>query len=295
VPVVIGSNFYRGDASAMRRQQAAVDAVSGLTGVTPINLQWTDLEDSRKERTMGTLAVLRHDSRTVTGLPLVRKPLMTEMFDALAAAAAERHCRYFAFYNADIVVTQAAIDAIADGGRHAYGFSRMDFDAETGRDLGLMANGIDLFAFDVAWWRAERHRFRDYILGEWFYDPVFAALMLRYGDGLILNRVGEIRHEAHGHQTPSGPAARYNGYLAALDAPYFSMWAGYRARLDELRARGASEGEELALQREAFAQPITIAAAAYHAGRCARAFVRYRLTNREVSAGTSGAVTAESQ
>jgi len=295
VPIVIGSNFYRGDASAMRRQQAAIDAVAALKGTHPVNLQWTGGDGQRKERTMETVAVLRHDSRTVTGLPLVRKPIMTEMFDALAAAAAERRCRHFAFYNADIIVTQDAIDVIADGGRQAYGFSRMDFDPETGRDLGLMPNGIDLFAFDVGWWRAERHRFRDYILGEWFYDPVFAALMLRYGDGLILNRAGEIRHEAHGHQAPSGPAARYNGYLAALDAPYFSMWAGYRARLDELRAAGASESDELALQREAFARPITIAAAAYHAGRCARALVRYRLTNREAGGVTRGAVTAESQ
>jgi len=291
---VLGSNFYRGDASAMRRQQAAVDAVAALRGVEPINLQWTDEVDARKEREMETLAVLRHDSRTVTGLPLRRKPIMTEIFDALARAASERGCRYFAFYNADIVVTQAAIDTIADGGRQSYGFSRMDFDGETGRDLGLTPNGIDLFAFDAAWWRAERHRFRDYILGEWFYDPVFASLMLRYGDGLILNRRGEIRHEAHGHQPPSGPAAEYNGYLAALDSPYFSMWAGYRARLDELRARDAGEDDERSLQREAFARPITIGAAAYHAGRCARAFVRYRATTRErLNAVTRGAATAE--
>ena len=94
---------------------------------------------------------------------------------------------------------------------------------------------------------------------------------------LILNRRGEIRHEAHEHQPPAGPAAEYNGYLAALDSPYFSMWAGYRARLDDLRARGASEQEELALQREAFSRPTHIGAAIYHAARCARAFVNYRV------------------
>src|SRR5262245_26474575 len=115
----------------MRRQRAAVDAVTALNGVTPINLQWTGEEDARKETDMETLAILRHDSRTVTGLPLRRKPIMPEIFDALAAAASERGCRYFAFYNADIIVTQSAIDAIADGGRQAYGFSRMDFDGET--------------------------------------------------------------------------------------------------------------------------------------------------------------------
>jgi len=282
--MVIGSNFYDGDASAMRRQQAAVDAVTALKGAIPVNLQWTDEICARKE--METMAVLRHDSRAVTGLPLRRKPIMPEVFDALAAAASARGCRYFAFYNADIVVTQAAIDAVAGGGRQSYAVSRMDFDRDTGRDLGLMPNGIDLFALDTAWWRAERHRFRAYILGEWFYDPVFAALMLRYGDGVVLNRNGEIRHEAHEHRPPAGAAAEYNGYLAALDAPYFSMWAGYRARLDELRARGAGENEELALQREAFARPTTPGAAAYHMGRCARAFVRYRVRRGDARAGS---------
>ena len=280
VTVVLGSNFYDGDADAMRRQQAAVDTVTSLSGVLPINLQW-HLEggsgnDVCERSEMETLAVLKNDARSVTGLPIRRKPIMPEIFDALAAAAAARGCRYFAFYNADILVSQAAVDAIANGGRQSYGLSRMDFDAGTHRDAGVMLNGIDMFAFDVAWWRAERRRFRAYILGEWFYDPVFASLMLLYGDGVILNRRGEIRHETHEHHPPAGPAAEYNGYLAALDAPEFSRWAGYRGRLDDLRARGASEEEELALQREAFSQSITIGASIYHAGRCAKAFLRYR-------------------
>ena len=275
MPVLVGSNFYNGDADAMRRQQAAVDAVVALSGVAPVNLQWRDEVVERRE--METLAVLEHDSRSVLALSTRRKPIMPEIFDALAAAAASRSCRYFAFYNADIVVTQAAVDAIAGLGKQSYAVSRMDVDAGTGRELGLMLNGLDLFAFDVAWWRAERHRFRAYILGEWFYDPVFASLMLRYGDGLVLNRGGEIRHDAHEHRPPSGPAADYNGYLAALDSPYFSMWVAYRAQLDALRGRGASEAEELALQREVFSRPARIGAAAYHAARCAKAFVGYRV------------------
>ncbi|HEY6212507.1 MAG TPA: hypothetical protein VIW45_09490 [Vicinamibacterales bacterium] len=279
--LLVGSNFYNGDASAMRRQQAAIDAVTALRDVVPVNLQWRSErgtnDDACERPDMETLAVLQHDSRSILGRAVRRKPVMPELFDALADAAAPRRCRYVAFYNADIVVTQEAIDAIVRGGRQSYGFSRMDVDRESGRDLGLMPNGIDMFAFDVAWWRSERHRFRDYILGEWFYDPVFAALMLRYGDGLILNRRGEIRHEVHEHKPPSGPAAEYNGYLAALDSPYFSMWATYRTRLDELRARGATEEEELALQRGVFRRPMSLGSALYHAARCTKAFVRYRL------------------
>src|SRR5262249_31768725 len=153
-------------------------------------------------------------------------------FDALAAAAARAGARYFGFLNADIVVSQAAIDVIAGEPRDAYAFSRLDVEPVTGRPLALALNGLDLFVFDVAWWRRHRQRFRAYILAEWFYDCVFGALMVCHGSGLILNRRGEIRHEAHPQGAPAG-LAHYNGYLAALDAPYFSLWVRYRHRLDE--------------------------------------------------------------
>src|ERR1051325_7390130 len=111
----------------MRRQQAAIDAVTTLSGAIPINLQWRDEICARGE--METLAVLRHDARSVLGLPVRRKPIVRELFDALAHAARARGCRYFAFYNADIEISQAAVDTIAQGGRQTYAFSRMDVDA----------------------------------------------------------------------------------------------------------------------------------------------------------------------
>src|SRR5881409_3742644 len=122
----------------MRRQQAAIDAVTSLAGVTPINLQRRDEVCERAE--METVAVLRHDSRSVLGLPVRRKPIVRELFDALADVAAARGCRSFAFYNADIVISQAAVDTIAHGGKQTYAFSRMDVDAESRRDLGLVPN-----------------------------------------------------------------------------------------------------------------------------------------------------------
>ena len=277
--VLLGTQFYAGSADAMRRQEQAIDALLRLRDVALVNLQWVDEVYERPE--IETLAVLRQDSRTVTGLPVGRKPIMPELFDALAGAAAARGCRYFGFLNADILVSQAAIDVIAREARDAYAFSRREVDAETGRELSLILNGLDLFVFAAEWWRRERHRFRPYILAEWFYDCVFGALMACHGDGLILNRDGEIRHEAHPH-APSGPLAQYNGYLAALDAPYFSLWVGYRQRLDELRQRGASEADERALQREIFVWRPSWPSLLVHVGRQLKARWRYRRLHAEM-------------
>jgi hypothetical protein len=277
--VLLGTQFYAGSADARRRQEQAIDALLRLRDVALVNLQWVDEVYERPE--IETLPVLRQDSRTVTRLPVGRKPIMPEVFDALAGAASARGCRYFGFLNADILVSQAAIDVIAREERDGYAFSRRDIEADTGRELGLMLNGLDLFVFADEWWRRERHRFRPYILAEWFYDCVFGALMACHGDGLILNRDGEIRHEAH-PRTLSGPLAHYNGYLAALDAPYFSLWVRYSQRLDELRQRGASEADERALQREIFVWRPSWPSLLVHVGRQLKARWRYRRLHGEM-------------
>jgi hypothetical protein len=272
--IVLGSQFYAGALDAARRQERAVEGLLRLRGVTLLNVQWMDDVYERPE--IETLPVLRRDSRTVTRRLVRRKPIMPEVFDALSAAAAARGCRYFGFVNADILVSQAAIDVINREQRDAYAFSRVDIEPETGRELSLVLNGLDLFAFSVEWWRHERHRFRPYVLAEWFYDCVFGALIVCHGNGLILNRDGEIRHEAHPQQRPSGLLSHYNGYLAALDAPYFSLWVRYRNRLDELRQRRAPRVEELALQRETFVWRPSAWKRVVHAGRCGLATWRYR-------------------
>ncbi|OLB60654.1 MAG: hypothetical protein AUI11_13140 [Acidobacteria bacterium 13_2_20CM_2_66_4] len=274
--VLLGTQFYRGAADAMRRQQQAADALVSLRGAAPVNLQWRPGagEDVCERPGVETLAVLTEDARRVSGLPGRCKPIVPEMLDALADAAATRGLRYFALFNGDIVVTERAIDRILSGGKQTYAFSRMNLD-ESGRSIGLTLQGIDMLAYDAAWWRRNRARFRPYILGEPCFDVVFTAVMMCHGDGIICNRDGEIRHEDHPNH-PFGAHADYNHYLAALDAPYFSLWVKYWDALVRARKRGASEAEERALLRESFVWQPTVAAALWHAGRCARARWRYR-------------------
>jgi hypothetical protein len=271
--IVIGTQFYAGGPDAMRRQTNAAAALVALSDVHPVNVQWR--VDPYDCRDIQTAPVLERDSLSIADCE-PRRPFLVDIFDALAAQAVARRCRRFLFVNSDIIVTQAAVDAIERLQTKTCALCRMDFDRHTGRDAGVLTSGIDGFAFDVEWWRAERTRFRPYILGSWFYDGVFTAIMMTFGDGRILNRAGEIRHEIHEHTpTPTSPSMIYNGSLAALDAREFSLWARFHAHLEELRAGGASEAEEHALAEEDFVWRPSVGATIWHAGRCARARWRY--------------------
>jgi hypothetical protein len=273
MPIIVGTQFYAGGSDAIRRQANAAAALIALRGAHPVNVQWR--VDPYEYRDIQTAAVLERDSLSIAARE-PRRPFLVDIFDALAAEAAARGSQYFLFVNSDIIVTQAAVDAIERMQTQTCAFCRMDFDAGTGRDAGVLTSGIDGFAFDVEWWRAERTRFRPYIVGSWFYDGVFTAIMMTFGGGRILNRDGEIRHEIHERKpTPTSPTEIYNGFLAALDAREFSLWANFHAHLEELRARGASETEERALAETVFVWRPSAIEAIWHAGRCARARWRY--------------------
>jgi hypothetical protein len=286
--LLIATQFYSGREDAMRRQANCARSLATLHGVSLVNIQ--PRRDPFAFHGAETLAVLERDSHEITGDGEPRRPILRDVFDALAEAALERRCRYFAFVNSDILVTPLAVEAILDSGKQTYAFSRMDFDGATGRDLGVVTEGIDLFAFDVEWWRAVRQRFRPYILAAWFYDCVFAAIMMTFGDGLVLNRDGEIRHERHPHApAATSPSALYNGYLAALDSREFSLWVEYHTALKALRQRGATAAEERAMATRVFVWKPSLARAIWHAGRSVRAKWHYTRSRARINAPAAGA------
>jgi hypothetical protein len=271
--VVLGTQFYRASADEIRRQDRPAEALAGLRHVVPVNLQWTDEVVDRPG--LRTVPVLRQDARLVTRHNGRRKPIATEVLDALATIAREGGHRYFGFLNADIVVTQPAVDLILEAGKQTYAFSRTDLD-EHGQRAGLMLHGMDLFAFDVNWWDACRRRFRPYVLGEICYDNVYTAIMMCRGNGLVVNRHAYLLHARHQVRFQAlGPYAEYNGLLAALDSRYFSIWVDYCDRLVRLHDRGAPESEERALAEEVFVWHPSVAAALWQAGRQVKARLSY--------------------
>jgi hypothetical protein len=273
VTLVLGTHSYQGDPDAVRRQSCALDALELLPDVVAIDVQWTDAPLRRPW--IRTVAALRRDSTSVTGRAGRVKPIVSDVLDALAATAEREGSRYFAYVNSDIIVTPAAVALVAAGDHQAYAFSRMDYDS-SGRDAGLVLTGCDGFAFEVGWWRANRRRFRPYILGEPCWDNVYASLLMCHGNGILVNRGAAIKHEVHGTAWGTSAFSEYNGFLASLDARYFSLWAAYHARLVEARGRAASEAEERTIAERVFVWRRSPALALKQAARDVKAHVRYR-------------------
>lgn len=274
--LLLGTTLYRSDGDTLRRQSVAVASLRDLKGVALVNLQFEDRQELADDSVLETRAVLRMDSVQVAGVPGKRRPVMNEIFCALAKEAERRGCKTFAYVNSDILVSQAAVDRVTFGPQELYLFSRQDFDQQ-GQSLGIEIHGVDLFACDVRWWKLHARRFRPYIIASFCWDTVYAPMMLCHGHGILLNREAYIQHEKHPISSLSSPAAAYNGYLCALDRLYFSIWCTYIHRLKELRARGASETEELALQQDIFRWPPPFSERVIQAGRALKARVRHLL------------------
>jgi hypothetical protein len=272
--LLIGLHAFDGDHAAMKRQAAACEALASLDGIEAVNLQFTQ-RYLRHAPGLATLTKLVADSIVVTGSSGRVKPIALEMFDELAAAADARRCRYFAYINSDIIVTPALVRLVQSGGKETYAVSRCDVGGDAGDQV--VTSGQDMFVVSVGWWQSNRARFRPYILGEACWDNVYTAIMMCHSDGALLNRDRLILHERHATVWQDAtPAARYNGYLAALDARYFHLWSQYWHRLEALRAQGASESTEADLARATFVWRRSAPDAMRQLIRSARARRRYR-------------------
>lgn len=272
--IVIGTQFYPAEPGAAGRQARCRAAVLALDDAVPVNLQFA--AETYQADGFRTLSVLQQDSRTVSGVDGVRKPIMSEMFDALAGIARAEGARYFVFLNNDIQITPAAIETVLSRGLDAYAFSRMDLDPATGAELEVQIFGIDMFAVDAAWWIRERRRFRPYIAGEGCWDNVYASISCAHGRSALVNDRPGIFHERHPTLWKDSPFTGYNGYLATLDAPYFSRWCHYTARVDEARKAGAAVDPRLANEIMGDAR-LSPAETVRHAARLLRARVRHAL------------------
>lgn len=273
--MILGTHTFAAAGDASRRQEQGVASLRALRNVDVMNVQFTAAPHDVDG--LHTVRALDRDSTTVTGRRGPRKPLVSDIFNVLWAEGRQRGARYFGFTNADILVSQHAIDWVARAGRQAYIFAREDVDALTRQPKGLNVHGADVFVVATDWWTQHRHRFRGYILGEAAWDNVYAAVLMCHGDAVIENRRPLVRHEAHAQQwTTAGPFGDYQRLLAAYDATYFSMWCEYVAALLEMRALDSSEAQEHALARRTFTWPPPLPRRAIQQLRSVKAFVRYR-------------------
>ena len=275
--LVLGTHTFDASGDAGRRQAAAVETMRTLTGVLPVNVQFA--RGGHTVDGLETIAVLGRDSCTVTGRPGARKPIVRDLLDVLCERAERVGASRFAFMNADIHLSQEAVDWVTGDTREAWLFSREDFDGSTGASLGMGTAGMDVIALSVPWWRANRRRFRPYIAGEATWDNVYTAIVMCHADAVLENRRPLARHEAHASAWApgSGPYALYSQYLAARDAGYFTLWCRYWAGLQDLRRAGASREAEDALAGRVFVWQPGMAERAAQGLRSLKAALRYRL------------------
>ena len=277
--LLLGTHAHPAAGEAARRQAAALGALAALRGVVRVNLQWPG--EPVEAEGFETRAVLRGDSVRASGRPGVRKPLVRELFDRLCDAAEDAGARCFCFTNADIHVRQALVDRVLAEPRDGWAVSRMDFDGATGRELEVVTRGLDTFVVSTAWWRRNRRGFRPYVVGERLWDNVYAARLCAGGDAVVLNRGAWTLHERHPTAWMGSPFDAYTMMLVAHDRVAFSRWARYHHALEALRARGAGEAEEMALQRAAFGRRATARERAVEAAGVLRARLRWALRRRE--------------
>jgi hypothetical protein len=251
---LLGTHTFATAGDAHRRELAASQSLAVLHRVDVVNVAVPGATNDA-----GVLPLLRgltRDAPAVTGRSGPGKPIVSDVLDLLAAEARRRGAARFGFVNGDIQVTQRAIDTIHARGEEAIAVSRVDYGGSLAGPERLLLHGVDMFVFAVDFWRRARHACRPYIVGEPTWDNVYASVALSHGHAVLLNREPLIRHERH---TPgrASPFAQYLHVLAAADRFYFTQWCEYVAALEPLRAGGASEEEELALQRR-FRRPRVV-------------------------------------
>lgn len=251
--LLLGTHVRGGSGDSARREAAAQASLAALSAAGLADC--VDLTFPDEEGVSGAvpeLCALRLEAARVTGTPGPRKPVVSEMLDVLAGEAERRRVSRIALVNGDIVVTPEAIARVTNPAVPAFAVSRTDTGG--GEPDAQLLYGVDLFVFDVEFWRRERGRFRDYFLGDPVWDNVYASIAVCHG-GRLLNRERLILHERHPSQWRGSVYGPYLRLLAVRDSSYFSRWCDYVDVAGPLRARGGTADEELAAQRAIFRPP----------------------------------------
>ncbi|HEY7476100.1 MAG TPA: glycosyltransferase family 4 protein [Vicinamibacterales bacterium] len=272
--VLVGVNAHPATGETERRQRTALAAVAVLDGVRRVNVQFASPDGATVDVDgFETLAALELDSNRITGRSGRQKPIVPEVFDVLAQRAIEEGCRYFAYVNADVAISEKALERVAGGGAEAYMLARTDVGG--GRPSEILISGVDGFAIDAHWWVSNSWRFRPYLVGEPVWDCVYAAQLACHARASFVYLPDALTHERHETAWLSSPFAQYVQYLSALDAPYFSLWCRYHDLLTKELDQGRGLGRAAAIAEETFVWRPSALARAVQASRRVKGWVRY--------------------
>ncbi len=255
--MILGTHLYPARGEAADRLRRAIETWTALPGVRLVNLQFAGDPAPVTHPAFETLPVLRHDSRTVTGVDGPRKPIVRELLDHLVERAEASAASYAGFSNADIIISAAATARVAAGEHEAVIFSRMGLDADSGAPVGEFVSGQDTLFVRPAAYRRVRPRLRPYIVGEMPWDVIYTSILLTHTRALLVNRGDDCRHVEHETIWVDSPFAAHAWRMAYMDWTYFARWYRYYYPALRLRAAGAPASDEDALRERVFG-PLTL-------------------------------------
>jgi hypothetical protein len=165
-------------------------------------------------------------SPDVSGIARPVKPLVRDVFDALAAAAQAHGAEFFIYANADIEIPPAALAGVDWESLDAVIFSRADTNAAR-EVLRIEQGGQDVFAARATWWQQHRDRFGEFVIGEGAWDNIYAAILLSHARTRLLNGTPRVFHLDHRTHWKNSPLVPYISLLTAHHWDYLRAWLRY--------------------------------------------------------------------
>lgn len=196
-----------------------------------LNLQFRDREDEYTDPRIPTMYCLEHRSRDFVGTK--NMPIIKEMFEVLS----ELQYDYFCFTNNDIIISDRYFNFINNTDYDCYPACRLAIQPIKTFDDPIVGShyqcvGFDTYTVRTEWWRNNRYRFLDYIVGHANWDVDYATVMKIHGNTFLVNdwppSIFHIIHEAPWTTTEKASVEKiYNDKLFATNQPYYNIWWNY--------------------------------------------------------------------
>lgn len=184
--ILLGVNLF-GTTHRHKLSKESYIRLSKKYDIKLINLQFNDdnphLDDEHFE--------IKYMSRSSKDVCDSQKklPLMKHCFDLLSEDS-----DYFIFTNDDIIISPTYIEDFLKTKVDCYPSSRLAIpEIKTLEDeIPLVdhyqVSGFDAFIIRSEWWKKNRDKFPDYVLGKPCWDVHYAFLCMRHGDSVLCNK-----------------------------------------------------------------------------------------------------------
>lgn len=233
--LLIGTNtFGRYD-----RQDVAVESWKYLSDVYDcdvMDVQFQDCGDPVYD--IDTHAVLTRSSQDVIKCDK-RLPFVNDILNVLASG----DHNYFIYVNSDVILTKSIIKRVFNEQPDCFACSRVDIQPVSSfqhvidkqvKPIRYEIAGFDAFVFKTEWFRANRHMFNDYFVGQPCWDQVYATIMRVFGGSHFGNQFPpccfHVKHDPTWQLNDESPERRFNHESVEsnpLDQIAFKMFDNY--------------------------------------------------------------------